>query len=73
MKIAYLDCFSGISGDMFVGSLIDAGLHIEKLQKILSGLSLDGYKIWATKEERNSIHGTKFNVSIQRMIINQGT
>jgi pyridinium-3,5-bisthiocarboxylic acid mononucleotide nickel chelatase len=66
MKIAYLDCFSGISGDMFVGSLIDAGLHIEKLQKILSGLSLDGYKIWATKEERNSIHGTKFNVSIQK-------
>lgn len=67
MKIAYLDCFSGVSGDMFVGSLVDAGLKIEELQKILSGLNLHGYKIWTTKEERNSIHGTKFNVSIQNI------
>lgn len=66
MKIAYLDCFSGVSGDMFVGSLIDSGLKIEELQKILTGLNLDGYKISATKEERNNIYGTKFHVSIQK-------
>ncbi|NVM25038.1 MAG: DUF111 family protein, partial [Desulfobacterales bacterium] len=51
MKIAYLDCFSGVSGDMFVGSLLDAGLPLEKLEKIISGLNLNGYGISAKKEE----------------------
>ena len=65
MKIAYLDCFSGISGDMFVGSLLDAGLPFEKLETILSGLKISGYKISATKEGRNNIFGTRFLVSLQ--------
>jgi len=65
MKIAYLDCFSGISGDMFVGSLLDAGLPFEKLETVLSGLKISGYKISATKEGRNNIFGTRFFVSLQ--------
>jgi pyridinium-3,5-bisthiocarboxylic acid mononucleotide nickel chelatase len=65
MKIAYLDCFSGVSGDMLVGSLLDAGLSIEELEKILSGLNVHGYKISAEKEGRNNIFGTKFSVSLQ--------
>ncbi|MFO8163215.1 MAG: nickel pincer cofactor biosynthesis protein LarC [Thermodesulfobacteriota bacterium] len=65
MKIAYLDCFSGVSGDMLVGSLLDAGLSIEELEKILSGLNVNGYKISAEKEGRNNIFGTKFSVSLQ--------
>ena len=65
MKIAYLDCFSGVSGDMFVGSLLDAGLPLEKLEKIISGLNLNGYGISAKKEERNSIFGTRFSVFLQ--------
>jgi uncharacterized protein (TIGR00299 family) protein len=65
MKIAYLDCFSGVSGDMFVGSLLDAGLPLEKLEKIISGLNLNGYRLSAKKEERNSIFGTKFSVILQ--------
>ena len=65
MKIAYIDCFSGISGDMFVGSLLDAGLPFEKLETILSGLKISGYKISAKKEERNNIFGTRFLVSLQ--------
>ena len=65
MKIAYLDCFSGVSGDMFVGSLLDAGLPLEKLEKIISGLNLNGYGISAQKEERNSIFGTRFSVFLQ--------
>ncbi len=65
MKIAYLDCFSGVSGDMFVGSLLDAGLPIEELERIISGLNLKGYKISAKKEERNNIFGTRFFVLLQ--------
>ena len=65
MRIAYLDCFSGISGDMFVGSLLDAGLPFEKLEATLSGLKLSGYRISATPEERNHIFGTRFSVTLQ--------
>jgi len=64
MKIAYLDCFSGVSGDMFVGSLLDAGLPVEELERIISGLNLNGYKISAKKEGRNNIFGTRFSVSV---------
>ena len=66
MKIAYLDCFSGVSGDMFVGSLLDAGLPIEELRRIISGLNLNAYKISAKKEGRNNIFGTKFSVFSQQ-------
>ena len=66
MRIAYLDCFSGVSGDMFVGSLLDAGLPFEKLERSISGLNLNGYKISAKKEERNSIFGTRFCVFLKK-------
>jgi len=65
MKIAYLDCFSGASGDMLVGSLLDAGLSFEELEGIISGLNLDGYTISAKKEGRNNIFGTRFHVSLK--------
>jgi len=65
MKIAYLDCFSGVSGDMLVGSLLDAGLPFEELKRIIYGLNLDGYTISAKKEGRNNIFGTKFYVSLK--------
>jgi uncharacterized protein (TIGR00299 family) protein len=65
MKIAYLDCFSGVSGDMLVGSLLDAGLPFEELEGIISGLNLDGYMISAKKEGRNNIFGTRFHVSLK--------
>jgi pyridinium-3,5-bisthiocarboxylic acid mononucleotide nickel chelatase len=41
VKIAYLDCFSGISGDMFLGALVDAGVPIEVLQDAVASLNLD--------------------------------
>jgi len=65
MKIAYLDCFSGVSGDMFVGSLLDAGLPFEELERIISGLNLNGYTISEKKEGRNNIFGTRFHVSLK--------
>ena len=41
-KIAYLDCFSGASGDMFLGALLDAGLPVDSLREALGSLALDG-------------------------------
>lgn len=62
MKIAYFDCFSGISGDMVLGALIDLGLPIEKLKEDLNKLSLPSYKIEAFKEKRHGLSGTKVEI-----------
>lgn len=66
MKIAYLDCFSGISGDMFIGALIDAGLPLEELRKVLQSLPLIGYSLEVTREERNLLFGARFKVKVTR-------
>ena len=44
-KTLYLECFSGISGDMAVASLIDLGVEHDHLLKALDSLHLDGYKV----------------------------
>jgi uncharacterized protein (TIGR00299 family) protein len=64
MKIAYLDCFSGISGDMLLGALLDAGLPFEELRKALHSLPLEGYRLKAQREERNHLSGTRFTVEV---------
>lgn len=64
MKIAYLDCFSGISGDMLIGALIDAGYPIEELRMALKSLPLEGYTLEAAKEEKNHLFGTRFTVTV---------
>ena len=66
MRIAWFDCFSGISGDMFIGALIDAGLPLEELRKVLQSLPLEGYSIEVTREERNLLFGTRFKVKVTR-------
>ena len=66
MKIAYLDCFSGISGDMMIGALIDAGFPIEELKRALQSLPLEGYTLEVTREERNHLFGTRFKVNVSR-------
>ena len=64
MKIAYFDCFSGVSGDMILGALLDAGLDIQELQSELGKLKISGYKIKTEKTARKGISGTKFSVDI---------
>ena len=64
MKTAYLDCFSGISGDMFLGALLDSGLPFEELKKRLLTLPLNGYQIDIKRESRNQIFGTRFSVKL---------
>lgn len=64
MITAYLDCFSGISGDMFIGALLDAGLGAEELKKSLDTLPLKGYHLRIKREKRHHISGTRFLVNL---------
>jgi len=64
-RIAYFDCFSGCSGDMILGALLDAGLSLDELKNSLNLLNLDGYQLTAEKVKRSSITATKFNVTIE--------
>jgi hypothetical protein len=65
MKIAYFDCFSGISGDMTVGALLDAGLKIGTLEKELKKLGLSGYQLEVNKVVKKGISATQFKVRIK--------
>ena len=62
MKTLYFDCFSGISGDMIIGALLDLGLNEDFLKKELSKLNLKNCKIEARKIVKNGITATKFDV-----------
>ena len=64
MKTLYLDCFAGISGDMFLGVLLDLGVPLDELSSRLAGLNLEGYSLTAEKVLKNGICGTKATVSI---------
>ncbi|MFZ5981155.1 MAG: nickel pincer cofactor biosynthesis protein LarC [Candidatus Zixiibacteriota bacterium] len=64
MKTLYFDCFSGISGDMILGALVDAGLDIEVLKTELAKLKLTGYEIRADKVVKKGITGTKVEVTV---------
>ena len=63
MKICYLDCFSGISGDMLVGALADAGADHAELSRQIAGLGLEGVAVAFESCSRNGIAATKFRVT----------
>ena len=63
--IAYLDCFSGISGDMLLGALVDAGLPLDALRAELRKLDLRGYQIEAKKTKRGGLSATKVTVALE--------
>jgi uncharacterized protein (TIGR00299 family) protein len=65
LKQAYFDCFSGISGDMTLGALIDLGTSVEWLQSELSRLPLDGFHLAVTPMMRNGIQATFVSVEIK--------
>jgi len=66
MKTAYLDCFSGLSGDMFLGSLLDAGLSFDQLKRCLKTLPFHGYELEVKREKRSQISGTRFVVHLEQ-------
>ncbi len=64
MKIAFLDTFSGISGDMTVGALLDLGLPLDAVRDAVASLKLQGLDLSAERTQRSGIAGTKFNVRV---------
>jgi uncharacterized protein (TIGR00299 family) protein len=62
MKIAYLDCYSGVAGDMLLGALIDAGVPADLLRAGIAKLGLDGVELRAEKCVRQGITGTDVKV-----------
>jgi pyridinium-3,5-bisthiocarboxylic acid mononucleotide nickel chelatase len=64
MKTLYLDLFSGISGDMFAGALIDLGVDAHKLERELKKLKLDGYHLHVTRKQKSGIAGVKLDVHL---------
>ena len=61
-RIAYFDCFSGISGDMVLGALVDAGADLRAIEAELRKLGLEGWTISAEKVKRGGIFATHVKV-----------
>src|SRR5689334_7088937 len=55
----YFDCFSGISGDMALGALFDAGLSVDTLRAELTKLNIDGWSLEAERGMRGYLAGTR--------------
>jgi hypothetical protein len=64
MKVCYLDCFSGVSGDMLLGALVDAGLDPEALRAEFAKLGLEGVDLEFEKTLRSNISGTNLTVKV---------
>ena len=63
MRIGFLECFAGISGDMLMGALVDAGAPIELLQRTTASLAL-GAELRVTRVNRSGIQSTKIDVMV---------
>jgi uncharacterized protein (TIGR00299 family) protein len=64
MKTLYLDIFSGISGDMLIGALIDVGVDADRLERELGKLGLEDYHLHVGRAHKSSIEGVKFDVHL---------
>ena len=62
MKILYYDCFAGISGDMHLGAMIDAGVDPEHLLSELENLPVSGFRLEIRRDKKQSIEGTRVDV-----------
>jgi pyridinium-3,5-bisthiocarboxylic acid mononucleotide nickel chelatase len=64
MRIAYLDCFSGVSGDMFLGALVDAGVSAKLLEQTVEALGI-GARLEISQVNRSGITATKVDVFVE--------
>ena len=65
-KIAYLDCFAGISGDMLLGALVDAGLPETILREQLATLALGGFSFSSRQRQSGPLRGTRIEIEIDQ-------
>jgi uncharacterized protein (TIGR00299 family) protein len=64
MKTLYLDIFSGLSGDMFIGALLDLGVDARKLERELKKLNLAGWHLHIARQQKSGIEGVKLDVHL---------
>ena len=64
MTLAYLDCFSGVAGDMWVGALLDLGLSLDDLRPAVASLDLPGVELQSEAVSRGSLRGEHFQVLV---------
>ena len=64
-KIAYFDCLAGVSGDMILGALVDAGLAEQDLRQGLDALKLSDFKLISQKVYKNGFRATKVDIHIE--------
>lgn len=62
MKTLYLDPFSGISGDMFLGLMVDLGVELQAIETGLATLPIEGWQLRSSRQSRRGITGTKVEV-----------
>jgi hypothetical protein len=65
MKLAYFDCFSGISGDMVLGAVVDAGCDLALLRAGLQSLQVSGWSISSERVWKNGMSGTFVRVTTE--------
>jgi uncharacterized protein (TIGR00299 family) protein len=65
VKLAYFDCFSGISGDMCLGALVDAGVPLEVLNRELRKLPVRGFSLSGGRVQRGGMAATKVHVKVR--------
>ena len=71
MRVAYLECFSGISGGMLLGALLHAGVSEELLRKTVADLNI-GAELRVSRVDRSGISSTKLDVVVEGEAIDKG-
>lgn len=66
MKALFLDIFSGLSGDMFLGGMLDVGVDLAQIEQRLSLLPVRGYHLHADRARKHDLTGTKFEVHLEQ-------
>ena len=64
MKTAYLDAFSGLSGDMIVGAILDCGADFPELERAIKSLQIAGYRLSTRRKVSSGISALKFDVEV---------